>query len=526
MALLKKGVGKMAKKVLIKEGTYYDSVTLMSVAKDVKKLDGVKETVIVMGTDANKEIADAAGLLLPEVEEAQANDLVIVVQGEEDILDEAFMKIEDTLREKKAAGDTGQEYKPSTIDGALEVQPDSNLVIISVAGQFAAREARKALNRGLHVMLFSDNVPVEQEIELKKLANEKGLLLMGPDCGTAIINQAPLAFANVVDKGPVGIVAASGTGAQAVSSLVDRLGVGLSQVIGTGGRDLKSKVKGLEMMKDFRALVEDEDTEVIVLVSKPPAKEVSEMIMDEVKKVDKKVVVNFLGGDPAMVEGTNAVFAGNMEEAAYKAVELARGEGQKVAGLSEEEIRTIVAEETAGMSSEQKYLRGLYTGGTLCSEALLFITNEYGDIYSNIPVKEEYGLKEDLKSIENTVIDLGEDDFTTGRPHPMIEPSLRSERLLEEIEDDKVAVILLDVVIGYGSHMDPAGEVADAIKEAKKAVAERGGYLSVIASVCGTDKDPQNLEAQERKLREVGARVLPTNVQAARVVTEILKAIK
>jgi succinyl-CoA synthetase alpha subunit len=513
----------MAKKALVKEGTYFDSVTLMSISTDIKSIDGVNEATIVMGTDANKGILETAGLLLPEAEAANPNDLVIVIDGEESVLDEAIEKTNEKLAEQKSSSDEKEDYNPGSLDGALDVQPDSNLVIISVPGEYAAREARKALKRGLHVMLFSDNVPVEDEIELKQMASEKNLLLMGPDCGTSIINGAPLAFSNVVSRGPVGIVAASGTGAQAVSSLVDRQGVGLTQVIGTGGRDLKSKVKGIEMIKDMKALDRDEDTEVIVLVSKPPAKEVSKKIMEEVKKLDKPVIVNFLGGDSSVVEGTDAVWTDTLEDAALKAAAFIKGEDE-VGGLSltEEEVNEIAAEETANMSNEQKYLRGLYTGGTLCSEAVILLTEKYGEMYSNIPLKEELGLKEDLASIENTVIDLGEDEFTRGKPHPMIEPSLRNDRMLKEAEDNELAVVLVDVVLGYGSHEDPAGEVAKAIEKAKEKVADRGGYLSVIASVCGTEKDPQNLQAQEEKLRQVGAKVLPTNVQAVRVASKIL----
>ncbi|HMA59245.1 MAG TPA: acyl-CoA synthetase FdrA [Halanaerobiales bacterium] len=517
----------MAKKALIKEGTYFDSVTLMSISKDVKAINGVKEATIVMGTEANKGILESAGLLVPEAESAKPNDLVIVIDGEEEVLNKAIEKTNEMLAEQKDSSDKEKEYKPGSLDGALDVQPDANLVIISVPGEYAAREARKALKKGLHVMLFSDNVPVEDEIELKKIASKKDLLLMGPDCGTAIINGAPLAFANVVNKGPVGIVAASGTGAQAVSSLIDRQGVGLSQVIGTGGRDLKFKVKGVEMIKDMKALDKDDETEVIVLISKPPAEEVSKKIMDEVKKLSKPVIVNFLGGDPSVIEGTDAIWADTLEDAALKAAAFVKGEDKvSAAGLTKEEIAEIAKEEVNKMSSEQKYLRGLYTGGTLCSEAVILLSEKSGDIYSNIPLKEELGLKEDLKSIKDTVIDLGEDEFTRGKPHPMIEPSLRNERLIKEADDKETAVILLDIVLGYGSHLDPAGEAAKVIKEAKEKVTERGGYLSVIASVCGTDKDPQNLQAQEEKLREVGAKVLPTNVQAVRVVNKILSDLK
>ncbi|MDZ7672249.1 MAG: acyl-CoA synthetase FdrA [Halanaerobiales bacterium] len=513
----------MAKKALIKEGTYFDSVTLMSISKELKKIDGVTEATVIMGTDANKGILETAGLLLPEAESADPSDLILVIDGKEEVIEEAFEQANKLLDEKKSSSGEQEDYKPGSLDGALELQPDSNLVIISVPGDYAAREARKALNRGLHVMLFSDNVSVEDEIALKELATEKGLLLMGPDCGTSIINGAPLAFANVVNRGPVGIVAAAGTGAQAVSTLVDRQGVGLSQVIGLGGRDLKSKVKGREMIKDMKALDNDDMTEVIVLVSKPPAKEVSEKIMEEVKKLNKPVVVNFLGGDPSVVEGTDAVWADTLEAAAVKAVALVKGDNEENnLQLTDEEISKLAKEETANMNDKQKYLRGLYGGGTLNSEAVVLLSDMIGDIYSNAPLKKELALKEDLKSIKNTIIDLGEDEFTRGKPHPMIEPSLRNERLLQEVKDEEVAVVLIDVVLGYGSHSDPAGVAAEGIKEAKEIVAARGGYLSVIASVCGTENDPQNLQAQEEKLRQVGAKVLPTNVQAVRVVSKII----
>lgn len=512
----------MIKKALIKKGVYYDSVTLMSIAKEIKSIEGIKETVIVMGTSSNKDILSDAGLFLSEVVEAEANDLIIVVEGQENIIDDAFKRAEELLNKKKSGKSDVGEYLPYTLDGALTAQPDSNLVLISVPGQYAAKEARKALEKGLHVMLFSDNVPLKDELELKKMAVENGLLMMGPDCGTAIINQAPLAFANVVNKGPVGIVAASGTGAQAVSSLIDSLGIGLSQVIGTGGRDLKSEVMGIEMLKDLQALAEDEETEVIILISKPPDRDVSSKLINVIKNIEKKVIVNFLGGDPSLVEGTDVLWAETLEDAAIKAAGLVKKGGLKFKKLTEEEISRIVKEEVKGMNSRQKYLRGLYTGGTLCSEASI-ILSKYGNIYSNITTNPEFKLKSDLKSIKNTLIDLGEDEFTRGKPHPMIEPVLRNERLLKEIEDDEVAVILLDVVLGYGSHPDPAGEVAKAVIKAKKKVADRGGYLSVIASVCGTSRDPQGLEKQKEKLLNAGIRLFPTNAQASRVAGEILK---
>lgn len=516
----------MAVKTKVKSGDYYDSVTLMSIARDIKEMEGINEIVLVMGTKANKGIVEDAGLLSAEVKEANPDDLVIVVEGEEKILSKALDKAEELLVEKRTSSREERERRPRSLEGAISRQPDSNLVLISVPGEFAAREARKALKKDLHVMLFSDNVELEKERELKEMAREKGLLMMGADCGTAIINQVPLAFANVIEPGPVGIIAASGTGAQEVSTLIQRQGVGLSQVIGTGGRDLKKEIGGLEMIKDLKALAADDETEVIVLVSKPPAREVSEKIMQEVEKLDIPVVVNFLGGDPEVISGDDVFWAATLEEAAEKAVELAPERADMLIPPSGDELQKMAREETNNMSDKQRYVRGLYTGGTLCSEALLLLQEEMGPVYSNVALDEDYALGSDLESIEDTVIDLGEDEFTRGSPHPMIEPGLRNDRLAEESEDEEAAVILLDVVLGYGSHEDPAGKLAEAVREAKEKASERGGYLAVIASVCGTDGDPQNREEQVQKLEEAGVRVFDTNAQAVKAAAAVLNEIR
>lgn len=514
----------MVKKVFIKTGKYYDSVTLMSVSNEIKKIDGIAEAVIVMGTEANKDILADADLLLDKAESAAPNDLVIVIEGEEDKIEEAYQTVEEKLTKTSSSDQKQEEQRPTSLEEALKNQPDSNLVLISVPGQYAAREAKKALKNGLNVMLFSGNVPLAKEIELKKMAQEKGLLLMGPDCGTSIINQAPLAFANIVKEGPVGIVAASGTGAQEVSTLIDRNGVGLSQVIGTGGRDLKEEVGGLEMLKDLKALAKDEKTEVIVLVSKPPARSVSKNLIEAAAQIDKKVIVNFLGGDSALLEGTDLIHAATLQEAAFKAVEAVKGEEQLAENrVTEKELDEIAKYEADKMSEEQKYIRGLYTGGTLASEALLLLNKNLKGVYSNIPLEDKFSLGEDLKSRENTVIDLGEDEFTQGKPHPMIEPALRAERLKEEIEADQdIAVVLLDIVLGYGSHDDPAGVIAETIKEAKETVKDRGGYLSVVASICGTDQDPQGYQSQKDKLLDVGVKICPSNVKAVELADKII----
>ncbi len=352
---------------------------------------------------------------------------------------------------------------------------------------------------------------------------------MGPDCGTAIINGIPLCFANVVRRGNIGIVGASGTGTQEVTVLIDKLGGGLSQVIGTGGRDLKSEVGGIMMLEGFKALIDDNATDVIVLISKPPAKEVAEKILEMVKTTNKPVVVNFIGGDRSQIERNGAYACISLEDAAHKAYNLSKGiEPQDYEGfeMSDEEINEIVSKETVKLHPSQKYLRALYTGGTLADEAMKLLGKEGFSIYSNIPLSPEFKLKDIHKSQEHTCIDLGDDDFTVGRPHPMIDPIGRVERLPNEALDEEVAVILMDFVIGYGSNMDPAAEMLPYIIEAKKKFESENKYLSVIGYICGTDKDPQSYREQKEKLEAAGVILMPSNAQAVRLTAKLLKAIK
>ncbi|MCK8825618.1 acyl-CoA synthetase FdrA [Fuchsiella alkaliacetigena] len=517
----------MAKRVKIKENNYYDSVTLMSIAKDIKSQEGIKEVVVVMATPHNKELLENVGLLTSEVEEATPKDMVIGIEADSEAeIAKALTATEEALVAKRSS-DGDEKYRPRTLDSAINTLPEANLALISVPGNYAPKEAKKALKKGLHVMLFSDNVSVEAEVELKELAAEKGLLMMGPDCGTAIINNKPLAFANVVNEGDIGLVAASGTGAQEITVIIDSKGAGVSQVIGTGGRDLSVEVGGLEMSKGLKALAADKQTQVIVLVSKPPAPEVAKKVLTEVEQIDKPVIVNFLGGKQELFTDSKAIYSSNLEEAALKAVALSKGEEYQFQefSLDEEKIEEIVNQELSKYSSEQQYLRALYTGGTLCDEAMLILAEELESIYSNIPLKEEWALVDNGVSQQHTALDLGEDEFTQGRPHPMIDPLTRTERLAQEAEDEEVAVLLADVVLGYGSHADPAGELAKAIKSAQQKAAARGGHLTAILSVCGTEADPQNMAEQVEKLEQAGAIVMPSNAQAARLATRIVKEI-
>ncbi|MFL0246179.1 acyl-CoA synthetase FdrA [Candidatus Clostridium stratigraminis] len=511
-----------------RKNTYYDSVALMLITKEIKKMQGVKEVIVGMATDLNKELCANLNLSNEEIEMLTPNDFFIAAASEEEnALEKIVRKVDELLNSKKDEGEA--EIKARTLQGAVKQLKGANMAVISLPGKYAAEEARKALLSNLHVMLFSDNVTVEEEIDLKILGREKGLLVMGPDCGTAIINGIPLCFANVVSKGDIGIVGASGTGTQEVTVIIDKLGSGVSQVIGTGGRDLKSEVGGIMMLEGFKALIDDPSTKVIVLISKPPAAEVAEKILEMVKTTEKPVVVNFIGGDRNQIEKKGAYACISLEDAAHKAVSLSKGIACKdFEGFTMEEalVDEIVNKEAAKLQSSQKYLRALYTGGTLADEAMKLLGKEGYNIYSNIPLSPEFKLKNIHKSLKHTCIDLGDDDFTLGKPHPMIDPIGRVERLPMEACDDEVAVILMDFVIGYGSNMDPVGEMLPQIIEAKRNMEERGKYLSVIGYICGTEKDPQSYSEQAQKLKEAGVILMPSNAQAVRLTAMLLNKIK
>lgn len=512
----------------IRKNTYYDSVALMVITKEIKKLPYVKEIIVGMGTDLNKELASNLKLSNDEIKSLTPNDFFIAAyasEKEEGAVEKIISKVDELLNSKNEKSETEDEYKPNTFNAALKHMKDANMAIISLPGKYAADEAKKALKNGLNVMLFSDNVTLEEEIELKKIGREKGLLVMGPDCGTAIINHVPLCFANVVRKGDIGVVGASGTGTQEVTVLIDKLGGGISQAIGTGGRDLKSEVGGIMMIEGFKALIEDPETNVIVLISKPPAPEVAKKILEMVASTKKPVVVDFIGGDRKAIEESGAYACISLEDAAYKSVALSKGNpvfDYCVFTQPEKEIDILVEKEVEQFDSRQKYIRALYTGGTLADEAMKLLDKEGLDIYSNIPLKPELRLKNIQKSEMNTCIDLGDDDFTVGKPHPMIDPMGRVERLPQEAEDEEVAIILMDFVIGYGSHVDPAGEMLPGIINAKKSMKNKGKYLSVVGYICGTEADPQNYREQKEKLEQAGVVVMPSNAQAVRYCAKLM----
>jgi FdrA protein len=475
-----------------------------------------------MATPANKSILADAGLLTEEAKSAGPNDLLIAVKTETITLAVAALKKADELLKKKIAVGEGSDYTPKTIRGALASNPMLNVAVISVAGRYAAGEAWEALRGGLHVLLFSDNVTIQDEIDLKKYAREHGLLLMGPGAGTAILNHVALGFANVLPGGPVGIVSAAGTGLQEVSTLLARQGVGITQGIGTGGRDLREEVGGIMMLEALKALQQDPATQVIVLISKPPAITVVKFILNQVSRSEKPTVICFLGGeDQILSKLTNVTYAHTLQDCALLAARLASPELGDIKEYLEKEttqLRGQAAELEQRLKPDQRYLRGLFSGGTLCYEAQVIWKDMLVDpVYSNAPLPGGLSLADSTKSQGHTAVDLGEEEFTIGRPHPMIDNELRIRRLLQEARDPQTAVIMLDVVLGYGAHPNPAAELGNAVHEALELARAEGREQLVVASVTGTEDDPQSLSRTTQTLSQAGVTVCSSNASAARL---------
>jgi FdrA protein len=498
----------------IRSGAYYDSAVLMKLQRSLSELPGILDSGVVMGTDANKELLAHIDLVSPEVDAAQPDDLVLVVRAEnDDAAKDALAEVDGLLTARKS--DIDQEYQPRSIEGAAEILPDSSWVLVSVAGRYAAGVARQALKLGKHVFLFSDNVSLEDEIDLKKSAGEKGLLVMGADCGTANIRDMGLGFANKTPLGPVGVVAAAGTGLQQVTSRIAQMGSGITFGIGTGGRDLKEEVGGATFLQGLELLSRDPDTKVILLVSKPPSPVVAERVLRVARTAGKPVVVCFIGRAPIVAKAGNLYYAMGLDDAARQAVELANSGATADADAIDLER----------FATGQRYLRGLYSGGTLAYEAQYILKAYLTQIWANAPLNKADTLANSLKSEEHTIVDLGEDEFTVGRLHPMMDNELRIRRLHEEADDPEVAVIMLDVVIGYGSHPDPASEIAPAIAEARARVEKAGRYVEFAAVVTGTEDDPQVLENQIKQMNDAGAWVSTSNEEVVRHAGEILQAL-
>lgn len=488
----------------VRPGAYYDSVVLMQLQRGLAELPGVLDAGVVMATPANRELL-AAGDLLVETE-AGSDDLLIVVKAEEgDAAAAALAQVDDLLAQRKSVS-VGA-YRPRSLEAAAKQLPQARWVLISVPGRYAADVARGALRLDRNVFLYSDNVSIDDEIDLKRSAQGKGLVVMGPDCGTAIIGGVGLGFANRVRTGSIGMVGASGTGLQAITSRIHALGGGVSQAIGTGGRDLHKSVGAITARQALDVLDRDLASRVAVLVSKPPEPTVAADLLSRARRMTKPVVIHFIGFSPPARALDNLHFASSLGDAAALAVSLADDPGQ--------------AYERPGRTA-RGFVRGLFAGGTLAYEALLGLQTLVSPVFSNAPLHESQRLSDPFSSQAHTILDLGADEFTQARLHPMMDNDLRLRRLRQEAADPEVASILMDVVLGEGAHPDPAGEIAPAIAEAKRKAQQDDRTLDVTVVVVGTDEDPQQVELQKERLISAGAVVFEDTTDAVAHVTRML----
>ena len=473
----------MIEHVEARGGAYADSVTLMQVSRRVSASDGVEAALVAMGTPLNLDLALGMGFTLPA--NGSPDDLLVAIRARDDgAVAAALVVAADALAARpRVSGRAGATAAPRTVGSAA--RDTSALALISVPGQHAFTEAMDALDAGCDVMIFSDNVPVEQEVRLKSIAGERGLLVMGPDCGTAVVGGVGLGFSHTVEPGPVGIVAASGTGCQQLLCLLDAAGVGVTAALGVGGRDLSAAVGGRSTLEGLAALDADPATELIVVVSKPPAAEVARHVRERADASATPVQFAFLGeGQPDLTEAAEAAI---------------RAAGGRVPEWPHWPGRSGAPRRGA--------LRGLFAGGTLCDEAMVIAAEHLGEIRSNIPLRSEWRVDASERPAGHSMIDFGDDELTAGRPHPMIDQSLRLDRFAVEAADPTTAVILLDVVLGHGAHPDPARELAPAFAAAE---------LPVVVSLIGAHADPQDFNEQASVLQKAGAHVFTSNAQAAR----------
>jgi len=478
----------------VRRNAYVDSVTLLQVSAEVSGLAGVLEAALVMASDLNRQVLRDSGLLVGDAVAAGPNDLVIGVRALDEAAAVAALEHAERLLSRRRSAPDGAEASttpPRSVRAAHRADPDAHLAVIPVPGPFAAGEARQALADGLHVFLFSDNVSLDDEVDLKQRARERGLLVMGPDCGTAILNGIGLGFANLVRPGRIGLIGASGTGLQEVACLLDLAGEGISHAIGTGSRDLWGPVGGITTLQALDLLRDDPATETIVLVSKPSDPVVAERVLRAAAATRKRVIACVIGADIQPPDGVE--IARNLDHA----TRLAASQEAAWTGFSADDLPRVRLRE------DQRRVRGLFCGGTLCQEALAAMS----------------------EADEHEFIDFGDDQYTRGRAHPMIDPTLRNHAIVEAGADPRVGIVLLDVILGLGSHADPAGAALPAIREARARAAADGRELVVLAHVVGTERDPQNLAQQQATLQSAGVHLMASNHDAAAASNRLLEGV-
>lgn len=502
--------------ILIKKNQYYDSVFLMGVNKRLSESDGVTLSVVVMGSDANKQTLADLGFHDPQLATAQPNDLIVAVESDDQNTADKLIEQFDSFLEVSAASKVTSNIH--TLQDGLEAKPNANLAVISVPGEYAAREAQQAVERGLNVFLFSNNVTIEDEIAIKQLASQRGVLVMGPDCGTSIINGVGIGFANRVRRGPIGVVGPSGTGLQEFTCLVHHRGSGISHAIGTGSRDLSDAVGGITTLTAIQALEMDPGTDIIAVIAKPPGRKTLPLLTTAFARCTKPVVACFLGVSED-ISGVGESFrqARTIDDAAAMAV------GKQVNREIPTKDQVFLDGFKGERQTSQKYLRGLFAGGTFCYQSQQILHSHHFQVYSNSPLDKEFALEHPDHSQGHSLVDMGDDIYTRGRPHPMIDGSQRARRILAEVDDPEVAVILLDFILGYNSSMDPVGDLLPAIDAAQRKAKSNSRTIAFVASITGTILDPQGYEGQKQALESAGVITFQSNAAATEFCVKLLE---
>ena len=504
-------------KTIVMTNCYMDSILILSVSREMMKLPGVHNAVVVMATDMNKTVVDEFGGMTPAAKSAGANDLILSLDcDDESVVATAEEKVKEIASGKSGAGSGESAVEYRTLKAAKAAMPEANICVISLPGEYALDEAKTAIANDMNLFIFSD-MELDEELEIKQLAHEKGLFVMGPGAGTAVINNVSLGLMSKVRPGNVGIVAASGSGLQEVAVLVHNYGAGISQAIGTGGHDLSEKVGGIMFLQGIDYLANDPQTNVIVLVSKPPHPSTAKKIYAALPK-NKPVVIFFLGGDAAEIEAAGAYAPKTLEEAAQMAFELTNGRKPAktdVVAADKAALAALAAAEKAKLGKNQKYLRGLFCGGTHSEEAVTLLQEFVPSMHSNIKFGKVDLLEDRYQSLENSLVDMGDEVFTKGKPHPVMDPSILVDRMIQEAHDPETGVILFDLLYGHAIHADPVGAMEDALREIARIEKYEGRHICVIASLCGTDIEPQNVADQARRLKEYGVILQPSNAKAA-----------
>lgn len=511
----------MASGHIVRPNEYYDSVFLMGVNKRLGENEGVLQTAVLMGSENNKRLLADIGIQGDEIDAAKPNDLIVgVVAESENIVETLLSNLEHYLTVPQVSVGTA---RFRSIDDAISAAKAANLAVLSIPGEYVFREAQSALEAGLHTFIFSSNVPVDEELKLKQIAADKSLLVMGPDCGTSILGGVGIGFANVVRQGAIGAIGPSGTGLQEFATLVHHAGGGISHAIGTGSRDLSREIGGITTLMALDKLDEDPETEVIAIISKPPDKIVLKDLLHRFESCSKPVVGCFLGIDDVGVELPDEFhLAKIIDDAVELSINLTRGETAAPVDLVESVTSKSVGEIRSSLSPGQRFIRGLFAGGTFCYQSQQILRDAGLELFSNTPIDQSTELAHLEDSRGHTLIDMGNEEYTLGRPHPMIDGTIRARRILSEGRDPEVAVLLLDIVLGYNASSDPVGELLDSIVDAKKYRRSQGEELVVVASICGTEEDPQNLHHQRDLLDGADVIVFDSNAKATRFCSDLV----